>query len=151
MPKLRPKVHNAVAILSQPDHPTCYYMSGPPLQKADIKTIIPPDPREHCRQRKIARRQHIKQMLRRLRNSNDLFLNNSITLSEDKRTSLAKADDNNKKCLAINYANNKRGTTRIGFTQRGRNAAYSLGSVFNRTIKKLNKDKHVASPNTPSL
>ena len=95
MPKLRPKVHNAFAILSQPDDPTRYYMSGPPLQKDDDKTIIPPDPCEHRRQRKIARQQHIKQTLRRLRDSNDLFLGNSITLAEDKRTSLAKADDNN--------------------------------------------------------
>jgi hypothetical protein len=46
--------------------------------------------------------------------------------------------------MAINDAHNKRGTTRIGFPQRGRNAAYSLSSAFNRTIKKLNKDKHVS-------
>jgi hypothetical protein len=151
MPKLRPKVHNAFAILSQPDDPTCYYMSGPPLQMDDDKTIIPPDPREHRRQRKIARRQHIKQTLRRLRDSDNLFLNNSITLAEDKRTSLAKANDNNKKCMAINDAHNKRGTTRIGFTQRGRNAAYSVGSAFNRTIKKLNKDKHVSFATHPVM
>ncbi len=149
MPKLRPKVHNAFAILSQPDDPTRYYMSNPPLQKADDKTIIPPDPCKHCRQRKIARRQHIKQT--RLRDSDGLFLDNSITLAEDKRTSLAKANDNNKKRMAINDAHNKRGTTRIGFPQRGRNAAYSLSSAFNRTIKKLNKDKHVSFATHPVM
>jgi hypothetical protein len=62
-PKLKPKLHNAFAILSQPDNPTSYNMSGPPLQKDQDKTTIPPDPQEHRRQRKIARQQHIKQTL----------------------------------------------------------------------------------------
>ena len=61
----------------------------------------------------------MKQMLRRLRNSDDLFLDNSITLAENKQTNLAKANDSNKKCMAINDAHNKRGTTSIGFAQRG--------------------------------
>ena len=56
---------------------------------------------------------------------------------------MAKADDNNKKRMAINAAHTKGSTTSIGLTQRGRNAAYSLGSAFNRTIKKINKNKHV--------
>jgi hypothetical protein len=119
-------------------------MSGPPLQTDDNKTIIPPDPREYHRQRKIAQQQHIKQTLRQLRDSNDLFLDGSITLAEDERTSLAKANDSNKKRMAINTAHIKRGTKCIGFAQRGRNAAYSLGSAFNRTIKKINKNKHVS-------
>jgi len=110
----------------------------------DNKTIIPPDPREHRRQCKIARGQHIKQMLQCLRDSDDLFLDDSITLTEDERTSLAKADDNNRKRMANNDAHNKRGTTSIGFAQCGRNAAYSLGSAFNWTIKKINKNKHVS-------
>jgi hypothetical protein len=78
----------------------------------DDKTILPPDPREHCRQRKIARRQHIKQTLRRLRDSDNLFLD-SITLAEDERTSLAKANKNNKKRMAVNAAHTKRGTTNL--------------------------------------
>ncbi len=65
------------------------------------KTTLPPDPREHRRQRKIARRQHIKQTLRRLRDSDNLFLDDSITLEEDERTSLAKADESNKKRMAL--------------------------------------------------
>jgi hypothetical protein len=100
-------------------------------------TILPPDPREHCRQHKIA---HIKQTLRRLCNIDNLFLDDSITLAEDEWTSLAKADKSN----AINATHTKRGTTSIGFAQRGRNATYSLGSAFNRTIKKINKNKHVS-------
>ena len=91
-PKLKPTLHKTFAILSQPDDPTSYKMSGPTLKMDDDKTILPPDPREHRRQRKIARRQHIKQTLRRLRDSDNLFLDDSITLTEDERTSLAKAD-----------------------------------------------------------
>jgi hypothetical protein len=143
-PALKPTWHNAFAILSQPDNPTNYNMSAPPLQMDDDKTITPPDPREHRRKSKIARRQHIKQMLRRLRTSNDLFLDNSITLAEDERTSLAKADNSNKRRMAINTAHIKRGTTSIGFAYRGCNAAYSFGSTFNWTIKKINKNKHVS-------
>jgi hypothetical protein len=30
------------------------------------------------------------------------------------------------------------------FAQRGHNAVYSLGSAFNQTIKKINKNKHVS-------
>jgi hypothetical protein len=46
--------------------------------------------------------------------------------------------------MAINTAHTKHDTTSIGFAQRGHNAAYSLGSAFNRTIKKINKNKHVS-------
>jgi hypothetical protein len=143
-PKLKPTLHNIFAILSQPDNPTSYNMSSPPLQLDNNKTIIPPDPREHRRQLKIAWQQHIKQTLWRLCDSNNLFLDNSITLAEDERTSLAKANDSNKKRMAINTAHTKHGTTNIGFAQHGRNAAYSLGSAFNQTIKKINKNKHVS-------
>jgi hypothetical protein len=144
-PKLEPKLHNAFATLSQPNAPTIYNMSSPALQTDDDKTIIPPDPREHRRQCKIAWRQHIKQTLWQLRDSDDLFLiKNSITLAEDERTSLAKDDTNNKKCLTIDAAHTKHGTPSIGIAQRGRNAAYSLGSAFNQTIKKINKNKHVS-------
>jgi hypothetical protein len=135
-PKLKPTLHNAFAILSQPNDLTNYNMSGPPLQMDDNKTSILHDPQEHRRQCKIARQQHIKQTLRRLHDSNDLFLNNSITLAEDKQTSLAKAVDSNKKRMAINTAHTKRGTKSIGFAQCGHNAAYSLGSAFNPVFTK---------------
>jgi len=144
-PKLKPTLHNAFAILSHPDIPTHYNTSGPPLQMDDDKTIIPPDPREHRRQRKIARRQHNKQTLRCLRDSDDLFLNDSITLVEDEQTSLAKANDSNRKHMAINDAHNKRGTTSIGFAQCGRNATYSLGSG---RLKRSTKTSMSASPHT---
>ena len=54
-PKLKPTLQNAFAILSQPNDPTSYNMSGPPLQMDDDKTILPPVPQEHSRQCKIAR------------------------------------------------------------------------------------------------
>jgi len=95
-PKLKPTLHNAFAILSKADDPTNYNMSGPTLKMDDDKTILPPDQQEHCRQQKIARRQHIKRTLRRLRDSDNLFLDDSITLAEDERTSLAKADNTDK-------------------------------------------------------
>ena len=46
--------------------------------------------------------------------------------------------------MAINDAHTKGGTTSIGFAQRGHNATYSLGSPFNWTIKKINRNKHVS-------
>jgi hypothetical protein len=150
-PKLKPTLHNAFAILSQPNNPTGYNMSGPLPKIDDDKTVIPPDPREHRRQCKIARRQHITQTLWRLRDSDNLFLDNSITLAENERTIMAKADNCNKKRVAINAAHTKRGMTNIGFAQRGCNTAYRLGSAFNRTIKKINKHKYVSFAATNSV
>jgi hypothetical protein len=53
-PKSNPKVHNAFAILSQPDAITHYGVLSLTQQIDDNKTIIPPGPHEHCRQQKIA-------------------------------------------------------------------------------------------------
>jgi hypothetical protein len=108
------------------------------------KTIIPPGPREHRRQQKISRRQHIKQTLRRLRESVDLFIDNSITHAEDERTAIAKNDTNNAKHVAINSAHAQHNQPTIRLAQRGQNSAYFLGFAFNRTIKKLNRNKHVS-------
>jgi hypothetical protein len=93
----------------------------------------------------------MKQTLQRLQASDDLFLENSITLAEDERTSLAKTNETDKKRMAINAAHTKRGTTRIGLAQRGRNATYSLRTAFNRTIKKINKNKQVSFATNPVL
>jgi hypothetical protein len=62
------------------------------------------DPKEHRRQRKIARQQHVWQTLRQLWENGDLFLNNSITITEDERTDLAKNNNSNAKCKAINLS-----------------------------------------------
>ncbi len=43
-PKPNPKVHNAIAILSQPNAPTHYNAFSPTQQINNNKTIIPPGP-----------------------------------------------------------------------------------------------------------
>ncbi len=143
-PKPNPKVHNAFAILSQPNAPTHYNMLSQTQQIEDNKTVIPPGLQEHCRQQKIARPQHIKQTLQRLCESDNLFLDNSITQAKDERTVIAKNNTNNAKHVAIDSAHAQRDQPTIGLAQRGQNTAYRLGSTFNRTIKKLNKNKHVS-------
>ncbi len=143
-PKSNPKVHNAFAILSQPDAPTHYNAPLPTQKINDDKTIIPPGPREHHRQRKIARCQHIKLTLQRLRKSGNLFLDNSIPQAKDECTAIAKNDTNNAKHIAIDSAHAQCNQPTIGLAQRGQNMAYCLGSAFNRTIEKLNKNKHVS-------
>jgi hypothetical protein len=70
----------------------------------DNKTIIPPGPCEHHRQQKLARRQHIKQTLQWLSESDDLFLDNSITHAKEEHTAITKNDTNNAKHVAINSA-----------------------------------------------
>jgi hypothetical protein len=130
-PKSNPKVNNAFAILSQPDAPTHYDAPRPTQQINDNKTIIPPGPQEHRRQQKNARCQHIKQTLRQLCKSDNLFLDNSITQAKDECTAIAKNDTNNAKCVAINSAHAQHDQPTIGLAQRGQNAAYCLGSAFN--------------------
>jgi hypothetical protein len=46
--------------------------------------------------------------------------------------------------MAINSAHAQCDQPTIGLAQRGQNMAYHLGSAFNRTIKKLNKNTHVS-------
>jgi hypothetical protein len=118
-PKPNPKVHNAFAILSQPNAPTHYDAPRPTQQINNNKTIIPPGPQEHCRQQKIARRQHIKQTLWRLRKSDNLFLDNSITQAKDECTAINKNDTNNAKRIAINSTHAQRDQPTIGLAQRG--------------------------------
>ncbi len=97
-------MHNAFAILSQPNTPTYYDEPSPAQQMDDNRTITPPGPQEHRRQQKIARCQHIKQTLWRLRESDDLILNNSITHAKDERTTIAKSNTNNAKHVEIDSA-----------------------------------------------
>jgi hypothetical protein len=134
-PKPKPKLHNAFAILSQPNAPTYYDAPSLAQQMDDDIIRIPPSTQEHCRQQKTAWCQHIKQTLRRLRKSDDLFLNNSITHAKDECTAIAKSNYNNAKCVAITSAHAQHGQPTIGLTQRGRNIAYCFGSAFNWTIK----------------
>jgi hypothetical protein len=117
-PKPKPKVHNAFAMLSQPGAPTNYNPSSPTRQMDDNKTIITPGPGEHHRRQKNARCQHIKQTLWQLRKSDDLFLDNSITHTKDKRIAIDKNNTNNAKRVAINsnHAQCNQPTSRVNMT-----------------------------------
>jgi hypothetical protein len=103
-PKSKPKLHNAFAILSQPNAPTHCNTPSPKQQMDNNKTIMPPGPQEHRKQQKIARRQHIKRTLQPLRESDDLFLDNSITQAEDECTAITKNNTNNAKRVAFDSA-----------------------------------------------
>ncbi len=52
-PKPKPKLHNAFAILSQPNAPTYYDVPSPAQQMDDDRIIIPPSTQEHRRQQKL--------------------------------------------------------------------------------------------------
>ncbi len=132
--------HNAYGILSHSDNPipdneTIYI--DPPLAQQDANI------HEHRRQCKIALRQHIKQALHLLSKSKNLFLDNNITQAEDKWTILAKGNQTNTQCWAIDSAHAKNNKPAIGLAQRSRNTAYSLGTTIGRTLKKISNNKHV--------
>jgi hypothetical protein len=82
-------------------------------------------------------------MLRLLSKSKNLFLDNNITQAEDERTILAKGDQTNTQCRAINSAHVKNNKPAIGLAQRGHNTAYSLGTTIGRSLKKISNNKHV--------
>ncbi len=132
--------HNAYGILFQSDNPipdneTIYIDPTLAQQDANIH--------EHRRQRKIAQRQHIKQTLRLLSESENQFLDNNITQAKDERTILAKGNQTNTQRRAINSAHIKNNKPAIGLAQRGRNTTYSLGTTIGRTLKKISNNKHV--------
>jgi hypothetical protein len=132
--------HNAYGILSHSDDPipddkTIYI--DPPLAQQDVNI------HEHPRQRKIAQRQHIKRTLHLLSKNENLLLDNNITQAEDERTILAKGDQTNTQCRAIDSAHVKNNKPAIGLAQCGCNTAYSLGTTIGRTLKKIRNNKHV--------
>ncbi len=101
------------------------------------------DIHEHHRHRKITRHQHIKRMLRLLSKSENLFLDNNITQAKDGWSILAKDNQTNTQCRAIDSACVKNNKPAIGLAQRGCNTAYSLGMTIGRTLKKISNNKHV--------
>ncbi len=111
-------MHNAFAILSQPDAPTYYKALCLTEQINNNKTTIPPGPRKHHRQQKNARCQHIKQTLRRLCKSDNLFLDNSITHANNECTAIAKNNTNNTKRVAIDSSHAQCDQPTIGIAQR---------------------------------
>jgi hypothetical protein len=133
-------MHNAYGILSQsnnpiPDNKTIFVDRPPSQQDANVH--------EHRRQCKIARRQHIKLMLRLLSKNEKLFLDNSITQTKGERTVLAKGNQTNLQRLAIDSAHVNSNKPAIGLTQHGCNTAYSLGTTISWTFKKNSNNKHV--------
>jgi hypothetical protein len=157
-PPVLTTMNNAFAILSVSNNPTTkqaapVLVPSPISHKTDNKTIMF-NPRDHSRQRKIARQQHVWQTLQQLCENDDLFLDNSITITEDERTDLNKNNNSNAKRKAIDSFHVRQDKPSIGCVQRGCNLVYSMSSAFNRTIKKLNKTKqHVsfATHNTVGL
>ncbi len=114
-------MNNAFAILSVSNDPTTkqaapVLVPSPISCKTDNKTIMF-DPKEHRRQCKITRRQHVRKMLRQLHKNDDLFLNNSITITEDKRTDVAKNDDSKAKRQAIDSSHVRQDKPSIGLVQ----------------------------------
>ncbi len=145
--------NNAFAILSVSNDPTTK-QAAPVLVpssiscKTDNKTIMF-NPKEPCRQCKIARGQHVWQVLQQLREKDNLFLDNSLTITEDKCTDLAKNNHTNAKCKAIDSSHVRRDKLSICLVQCGCNLVYSMSSAFNQLIKKLNKTKqHVSFTTT---
>jgi hypothetical protein len=70
-------------------------------------------------------------------------LDNNITQAEDEQTILAKGNQTNTQCRAIDSAHVKNNKSAIGLAQRGRNTAYSLSTTISRTLKKISNNKHV--------
>jgi hypothetical protein len=100
--------NNAFAILSVSNDPTTkqaapVLVPSPISCKTDNETIMF-NPKEHRWQRKIARQQRVRQTLQQLRKNDDLFLDNSITITEHEHTDLAKNINSNAKHKAINSA-----------------------------------------------
>ena len=93
--------------------------------------------------RRAARRQHLKLTLWRLKDSEELFFDNSITQAEDERTTMAKNDNKNARRIAIDAAHAKQDKPQIGMVQQGRNTAYTFGSALKRQFKSITKSKHV--------
>ena len=91
-------------------------------------------------QRRAARRRHVKETLQRLKEQEELFFDNFITIAEDERTSLAKGDTKNAKKQKIEDAHKPTSQPALSLMQRGRNASYSVGTSFKRAVQKLRHD-----------
>jgi hypothetical protein len=104
---------------------------------ATTKPSCPQAHKSTAGSKKIAQRQHIKQTLQRLRESNDLFLDNSVTQAEDECTAIAKNNTNNAKSVAIDSAHAQCNQPTIGLAQRGKKLAYRLGLAFNQNMSVL--------------
>ena len=84
--------------------------------------------------RKLKRRQHRRETLEQLARQEDHFLDESITVAEDERTVMAKADTTNGRQLNIDKAyDTSNAKPSPGIKQHWRNTSYEVCSAFNRT------------------
>jgi hypothetical protein len=85
---------------------------------------------------------HVKNTLQRLRESKELFFNESITQAEDEQTAMAKEITGKEQCKAINTAH-KFDKKETGLIQEGRSVMHSIGSALKRTVKRATGTKQV--------
>ena len=79
-------------------------LENPPQQnQTTITKPSAPDSRTR-QERRTARRRHVKQTLRRLREQEEHFFDTNITIAEDTRTDMAKKDFKNCKRVTIDQA-----------------------------------------------
>ena len=88
--------------------------------------------------RKFKRRQHRRDTLAQLARQEDLFLDECITVAEDERTIMAKADTSDGRRLTIDKAHDKSNAKPTpGIKQQWRNKSYGLCSALKRTATRL--------------
>ena len=92
--------------------------------------------------RKFKRRQHRRDTLAQLARQEDLFLDECITVAEDERTIMAKADTSDGRRLTIDKAHDKSNARPTpGIKQQWRNKSYGMCSALKRTATRLLTNK----------
>jgi hypothetical protein len=135
-------LHNAFTILSLSNDPTINPNDKQHVnvQVTKLAKTVAGYKQERLQQRDQCR--HVRNTLRRLQESEELFFDESITQAEDERTTMAKEDTSNVKHAAIGAAH-KFDTTDIGITKQGRNIVHNIGSAFKWKMKNITGTKHV--------
>ena len=86
----------------------------------------------------MKRRKHRRQTLAKLAQQEDQFLEQCITLAEDERTDMAKADFTDGRRITIDKAHTTSMTKPVlGLTQYARNTKYGVCTAFKRAAKRL--------------
>ena len=86
----------------------------------------------------MKRRKHRQETLAQLARQEDHFLDECITVAEDERTVMAKADTTDGRRMTIDRAHDKSNARPIpGIKQQWRNTSYGVCSAFKRTARQL--------------
>jgi putative cell wall-binding protein len=102
--------------------------------------------------RKLKQRQHRRETLAQLARQEDHFLDECITVSEDERTVMAKADTTNGKRLNIDKAHDKSNARPTpGIKQQWRNTLYGVCSALKRTATRLLTKTKQVTFSAPSI